>query len=159
MVEPEIFSFNLFWLLMIGYQIPISLSCSLPSSALCCSLEDCFGEHLEAGCWIGSILAGPCAPATALRAWTLGHGPQRRAEPVVGVGRREKGKEACQNIAAHVSCTFCLCIICFHAVHSHKILFLLHRFLLFSFHCKRAWWSWFTLDWHRRSLMTKLIIL
>lgn len=44
------FSIHLFWLLMIGYQIPISLSCSLPSLAPCCSLEDCFGEHLEAGC-------------------------------------------------------------------------------------------------------------
>lgn len=70
--------FNLFWLLMRGYQIPISLSCSLPSSAPCCSLEDCFGEHLEAGCWMGFILAGPCASASVLGAWMLGHGPWRR---------------------------------------------------------------------------------
>lgn len=69
------FSFNLFGLLMTGYQIPISLSCSFPSSAPCCSLEDCFGEHLEAGCWIGFFLAGPCAPASILRAWILGHSP------------------------------------------------------------------------------------
>lgn len=49
------FAFALFGLLMIGYQIPISLS----------RLEDCFGEHLEAG-----LLKGlhSCASASAFRA-------------------------------------------------------------------------------------------
>lgn len=89
------FSFNLFGLLMIGYPIPISLSCSFPSCAPCCSLEDCFGEHLEEGCWIDSFLQGPCAPASALGAWTLSHGPQRRESERVssggwGGGRNEK---------------------------------------------------------------------
>lgn len=71
------FPFNLFCLLMIGYQIPISLSCSFPCPAPCCSPEECFGEHLEAGCWIGSILVRPCAPASALGAETLSRGPRR----------------------------------------------------------------------------------
>lgn len=47
------FSCTLFWRLMTGYRIPISLSCP------CSRLEDRFGEHLEAACWMGSILAEP----------------------------------------------------------------------------------------------------
>lgn len=106
------FFFNLFWLLMIGYQIPISLSCSFPSPAPCCSLEECFGEHLDAGCWIGSILAGPCAPLSALRAWTLGRGPQRRQR--VGAGWWEKRKKAWKN-TTYIGCELSQSIICFHA--------------------------------------------
>lgn len=42
---------------------------------------------------MGSILAGPPhAPASALGARTLGHCPERGAEPAVG--GREDGKEA-----------------------------------------------------------------
>lgn len=77
------FSFNLFGLLMIGYQIPICLSCSLLPAV---AWRTVFGEHLEAGCWIGSILAGPCAPASALGAWRLGHGPEKRQSCLWGWG-------------------------------------------------------------------------
>lgn len=44
LVDTQTFSLTLFGLVIIGYQIAISLSCSL----LCFSLRDCFGEHLGA---------------------------------------------------------------------------------------------------------------
>lgn len=44
---------------MIGYQIALSFSCSLPSCTPCCSLEDCFSQHLEEDYWIDTILMGP----------------------------------------------------------------------------------------------------
>lgn len=102
------FSFNLFCLLMIGYQIPICLSCSLPSPAPRCSLEDCFGKHLEAGSWIGPFLQSP-----VLQWAHSGHGLRPRsteeAEPVVGVGKKRKG--ACKNTLIFIFLWFCLMLV------------------------------------------------
>lgn len=75
MARPEIFLFflfvfALFGLLMIGYQIPISLSC----------LEDCFGEHLEAG-WLKGLHS--CASANAFRGTDTRPLPGKEVELVV----------------------------------------------------------------------------
>lgn len=111
------FSFNLFGLLMIGYQIPICLSCSLLPAV---AWRTVFGEHLEAGCWIGSILAGSCAPASALRAWRLGPRSREEAELVVGVGSRVGWKGACKSTAAYVSCEFSLSAFFASMHHDHS---------------------------------------
>lgn len=81
------FSFTLFWRLMTGYRIPISLSCP------CSRLEDCVVEHLEAACWMGSIIAGP----PALQRAHSGHGLSATARRGgrAGGGGREEEKEDC----------------------------------------------------------------
>lgn len=55
---------------MIGYQIPISLS----------RLEDCFGEHLEAG-WLKGLHS--CASASAFRGTDTRPLPGKEVEVVV----------------------------------------------------------------------------
>lgn len=64
-------AFALFGLLMIGYQIPISLS----------PLEDCFGEHLEAG-WLKGLHS--CASVSAFRGTDTRPLPGKEAEPALG---------------------------------------------------------------------------
>lgn len=99
---------------MTGYQIPISpFLLSIPTSAPRFSLEDCFGQHLEAGCWMGFILAKALCSSEYTRG--IDASPQCVEETGlwVGVGRMEKQKGTLHNNLHkwepfHSSCIMCM---------------------------------------------------
>lgn len=84
---------------MIGYQIPISLS----------PLEDCFGEHLEAG-WLKGLHS--CASVSAFRGTDTRPLPGKEAEPALGGVGWTKRKLELESMRACSAESYCSLLHC-----------------------------------------------